>query len=50
MTYCSYITYLNLKYITHGDDDSFIRGDAIDIWTKLSLDAIIETKNEVIFT
>ena len=50
ITFCSYVTYLNLKYLTNWDDDTFIRGNAIDIWTKLSLDTIVEWKSEVIFT
>jgi uncharacterized delta-60 repeat protein len=35
VTYCSYVTYLNLKYLTEMQDWSFKRGDAITIWDDL---------------
>jgi len=50
MTYCSYITYLNLHYITNLADESFMRWNAIDIWTNLTLQSTIEWTGEVIFT
>lgn len=51
MTFCSYVSYLNLKHITTLSDESlFMRWDAVDIWSKLTLQATLSWHSEIIFT
>lgn len=50
MTYCSYITYLNLQNITKLPDDKFIRWNAVDIRTQNIRNQTIAGTGEKIFT
>jgi hypothetical protein len=50
MTFCSYISYLNLKHITALSDEFFVRGNAIEIWTNLSKTSNLSGTQEEIFT
>jgi hypothetical protein len=50
ITFCSYITYLNLKHITQFNDDMFIRGNAIDVRNNLTTQATLSGSSEHIFT
>ena len=50
MTFCSYVSYLNLKHITSWPEESFARWDAINIWTSLTFKSTIAATGEVIFT